>query len=379
MSHSGNNNVQRLHVNRRLHKMGHTYKHPFPKFGLPECFGIYSMNAQRELEDNASSANYLWTPPKESLPMDLKAGYERVIRKTDQSGIKDLGQLLKYIYNHQQLLTATESKSLSLHADFVVLRGVLRLLMCMPYETKDDLCVRATMLNGTIYIAKMDTDQQRKEELASTERFKAMCSWGFKFEQYMLSSAPNTAPDTSLPVNEGVEFTAVFRCSLQGMRLLYGAEMDGIISKDPINFNDPQALKHVQFVELKTGPLDATSRQKRSFNFFKSRNWWSQSFLVGIKTIIEGLRDDDGMCHDIVHHDVAQLARNKPWSPAAMFIFLEQFLKELKKLLEAIDDPQAVVEIEFLPHSDSVYYRVLRSAEDQIIPDWYRTLMKGET
>ncbi|EDW32643.1 GL18293 [Drosophila persimilis] len=377
MAHARSNDVQRLHVDRRLHKLGRTYRHSFPKFSHPECIGFFSINSQQEFEDNSSGASYLWMPPKESFPLDLKAGYERVIRKIEKTGIDDLANLLKYIYNHQQLLTPTESKSLALRADFVACRGVLRLLMCMPYETRDDFCVRATRLNGTIYIAKIQTDQQREEKVSMTEHSAAMCSWGFKFEQYMSSPVPNTPPDTSLPVNEAVEFNAMFRCSLQGMRLLYGAEMDGIVSRNPVNFNDPEALKNLQFVEFKTGAFEAEARQQRSFNFCKSRTWWGQSFLVGVKTIMVGLRDGDGICHDIVRHDVAELARNKPWSPTAMFKFLEQFLKELKKLLEAINDPQTVVELEFLPHSDSVYYRVLTSPEDQIIPEWYRTLMKG--
>ncbi|XP_034667723.1 decapping nuclease DXO homolog [Drosophila subobscura] len=373
-----NHTKQRVNVNRRLHKSGQRYA--FPRFGIPECFGFFSVNAQQEFEDNANGASYLCMPPADSFPMDLKAGYERVIRKKKQSGVKDLENLLKYIYNHQQLLTLSQSsKSLSLRADFVCCRGVLRMLLCMPYETRDAFYVRATRLNGTIYIAKVETEQQRQEDLNMTEHAKAMCSWGFKFEQYMLSTAPNTLPDTSLPVNEAEEFSAMFRCSLNGIRLMYGAEMDGIVSKEPVNLNDPHELRNLQFVELKTGPFQPNDKQNRSFDYCKSRNWWSQSFLVGINTIMVGLRDNDGLCHDIDKRDVSQLARNKPWSPAAMFVFLDKLLQELKKTLESIDNPHIVVEYEFLPHSDSVFVRVLDSSDVQIIPDWYRTLMKGET
>ncbi len=56
---------------------------------------------------------------------------------------------------------------------------------------------------------------KRKER--ETPRDRELCSYGFKFEQYMSVSRPGAAQseaDTSQPVNENTEFCCIFRTRL---------------------------------------------------------------------------------------------------------------------------------------------------------------------
>lgn len=120
-----------------------------------------------------------------------------------------------------------------------------------------------------------------------------------------------------------------------------------------------------------------TQKQQHTFDNYKSLNWWSQSFLVGIDTIIAGLRDDNGLVHDIKEYSVRELYRHKPWSPAAMTTFLSNFLHELKSLMHRIKDSNAVVIIDYKAGRNKIQYSVRRGPDVKpILPEWYRQMMQ---
>lgn len=84
----------------------------------------------------------------------------------------------------------------------------------------------------------------------------------------------------------------MFSATLNGNRLLYGAEMDGIeedTSMEIIDFNK------CNFVELKVKLREKNERQKQNFCRFKLRNWWCQTFLANVQKIIVGTRNDGGI------------------------------------------------------------------------------------
>lgn len=225
MSKSGNNGEKTLRVKVRLHNFGTPFNGAFPDISRPEAIGYYCLNEQREFQDDASNASYLYLPPKSAFPLDLNAGIEQVQRKIAVSDYHAIQQMCQYIYNHQELLRESPD-GLKVPADFVTFRGGLRQIMCTPYERQNDYRLLATRLNGTIYLSRVETEEQRIEQEQMTRRHMDMCSWGFKFEQYCTTSPPNMAPVTSGPVNESKEFACVYRCKLDGLHLLYAAEMD---------------------------------------------------------------------------------------------------------------------------------------------------------
>ncbi|KAH8245249.1 hypothetical protein KR032_007283 [Drosophila birchii] len=361
------------------HRFGEQFRQPFPNLSRPRCIGCCSITGKRFIDDT-SKVNYLYGPPFPDLPLDLNAGIADVIRKQPGHEQKDLEFMLRYIDHHKAELLgprSTQPETLGLRAHFVTLRGILRQIMCLQYERNCVFRIKATLLNGTIYMAKEETEQQRLRKENMTKRDWDMCSWGYKFEQYVTCDHPQSRPVTDVPVDEGDEFLAMFSSQLNGIDLLYGAEVDCIASKEPVDFKDPKVLDNLKFVELKTSAYQMTAGQRRSFENYKSANWWSQSFLVNIETIYAGLRDEKGLVRDIQEFDVRRLARNKPWSPSAMTLFLVEFLSQLRGLMEAIDDPYAVIQVDFNSYDRIVSYKVLRGEEHQILPDWYRDILKA--
>ncbi|KAH8373201.1 hypothetical protein KR009_002095, partial [Drosophila setifemur] len=364
------------------HRLGNNFRCAFPKMSRPECIGSCSINGQRKYLDDASCANYM-VKPWPDLPLDLNEGIADVIRKPESHFTEHLEFICRYIESHgpellRTKLDKTKAQVQCIDADIITWRGVLRQIMCFQYERRTDLRIKATRINGSIYMTKVFTELQLLEEASMSERHRTMASWGFKFEQFVTTNQPGGKPKTNVPVNEAEEFVGMFRCQLNGIRLLYGAEMDCAVSDSAIDFKDREALNAAKFVELKTSVRNKTPGQARTFQMFKSANWWSQSFLVGINTIFAGLRDNEGRVKEICEYDVGEMARHKPWNPAAMTLFLEDFLRKLISMLESIDDPFAVVQVDFQGSQRTAYYKVLRGQKDQFMPDWYRSVLNAK-
>lgn len=201
----------------------------FPDIKKPQPIGFFSIDSDRSFEANDSQLKYYRPPSGESFPLDLNIGLNRVIQKPESARNELLDHLLKFLYDHQQRIFVNGPIP-----EFVSWRGLLRLIMCTPYENRQDWCIHVTRFNNTIYLVERETEQKRYERSQENTYQKNCCSWGFKFEQYCLSNTPFRPPDTSMPVNECEEFSMVFQTRLAGMNLIYGAEMDGVVSEQPI-------------------------------------------------------------------------------------------------------------------------------------------------
>lgn len=90
----------------------------------------------------------------------------------------------------------------------------------------------------------------------------------------------------------------MFSTTLNGQRILYGAEMDGIDCDQHLNLNLVD-LNQCKFIELKVKLQEKHHRQQQNFLRFKLRNWWCQCFLVNIREIIVGTRNDNGIVRNI--------------------------------------------------------------------------------
>ncbi|XP_030381183.1 decapping nuclease DXO homolog isoform X2 [Scaptodrosophila lebanonensis] len=344
---------------------------PFPFFKT-KAIGYYSISGgvDRKFYDDARYLTYYSKKP--APPLDLNAGIEQVVRHGNDPDHYPLYMVCQYISNHRELLRATDSGELILDADFVTRRGILSIIMCTPYIHASNYRFMASYLNGTTYISAVSM----KETLSKTALDR--CSWGFKFEQYCTSYDPNVEPDTSMPVIEDEDFNCIFRAQLGELRLMFAAEMDGLRSNKKVDLRIPEVLDSTDFVEMKTGIYEKTPRQRQAFESYTSLKWWSQSFLSGGKTIVEGLRDANGIVRKINEHEVAEIPKNKPWKRNLSAVFLKHFLEEVKQILKGIDDPYAVVQFDFEPMEGLFIYHKLQGPNvQQIIPDFYRQMMRG--
>lgn len=119
---------------------------------------------------------------------------------------------------------------------------------------------------------------------------------------------PSATPDTEIPVIESEEFCCVFKANLEGKKLLYGAEMDGIDSNIKYNLENVD-LNELHFIELKVNLRAVHEKQKRNFFRYKLRNWWSQCFLAKVEKIWIGTRNQDGIVNELSELDVSSIPR----------------------------------------------------------------------
>lgn len=111
-----------------------------------------------------------------------------------------------------------------------------------------------------------------------------------------------------MPVNECEEFCCMFTTTLNGQKILYGAEMDGVESDHFCDLNNAD-FNQLKCVELKVKLREQNHRQKENYFRFKLRNWWCQSFLVNIKKIIVGTRTADGIVNELSTIDVKDIPK----------------------------------------------------------------------
>lgn len=342
----------------------------FPTITKPKIIGYFSINDDREYQADHSRLQYLKCPSKKKdLDLNLNSGFESVIPKPECD--EKINFLLKYILNNINTLKTKESELLPYN--FVCFRGLLRLLMCTPYENNASWIILATKWKGTIYLCAMDTEEKKMRDANETEQSKRFCYYGFKFEQYFLTSHPEDEPNTSKPIALSNEFCSMFETDLESNKVMYGAEMDGIISDSPIptdaNLND------LEFVELKVKRKETHFRQKINFYKYKSIKWWSQSFLVGIKTLIVGLRNDDGIVEAYEEIDVRNIARESRdhWSPAVCMKFCAEFLRVVRNDMKQVNCPHTVMRYSYFPEDHSNIEREIMKGRNELefLPEWY--------
>lgn len=100
----------------------------------------------------------------------------------------------------------------------------------------------------------------------------------------------------------------MFKTNLEGKRVLYGAEMDGIDSEVKYDL-DHVDLNKVQFVELKVNLRAVHEKQKANYFRYKLRNWWAQCFLAKIDKIVVGTRTQNGIVNELSELEVRNIPR----------------------------------------------------------------------
>lgn len=293
----------------RLHPQQIEVPPNFPSISKPEIVGYFSVDKNRQYVADLSQCKFIaHTDPNGSVRFDLNHGYTNVIHKNENLNEK-LEHLLQFIKQNIPLLrNPVENSRKLLAVDVVCFRGLLRALMCMPYENREPMIVLATNYRGTIYLCAQETEKRRMERMSQSEMQTRIMSYGFKFEQYMMSGKFDEEPNISEPVNENEEFCCMFRTKVEGNTILYGAEMDGIDSDGDIDLSQAD-FNQLPFIELKVKLREERENQRRNYLKFKLRNWWCQCFLVNIKKIIVGTRNNNGIVNQLSELDVRSIPK----------------------------------------------------------------------
>lgn len=307
---------------------------PFPKFTLPKLEGFFSVDSERNYDESPKNLKYLKIP--ERVKFNLNLGDDDYVDKPPSADMEQITHLLTFLMNNQ--MTRFDN------SDFVCFRGLLKVIMNTPYE-KDPWIVMATKFKGTIYLCAEETQLKKVEKLKRTDRDKKFMRYGFKFESYILSDDPSRSPPGNRkPVVESEEFCVMFSSEVGGKKILYGAETDGVISTQKCETLED--LRRSSLVEVKVKRRESNERQLQNFYRFKARNWWLQSFIVGINTIHVGVRNDEGIVDEVTAVPIKVLSdeakKNNFWHGTVCMNFLNDFLNKVSKEMKLIDDPKVV-------------------------------------
>ncbi|KAK5973902.1 Decapping and exoribonuclease protein [Trichostrongylus colubriformis] len=273
---------------------------PFPRFGQPQRIGEYTVTRDRCVISGREDAKYLYEAAFADggrVRFDLNKGFDTFEEK---EGDERLDVLLDWITT--QAPRGGPLKKVLHEADFVCWRGLLTRIAATPFCPRDSWEFAAARIGEVIFLCEKETEETRQRKASMTQRDKMMSYWGFKFEQYMTVAERGGEPTVNEPVTCREEFAMVVKSTLgtpvgRPLRLVYSGEVDAI-NKD----GDP--------IELKT------QRHALEGTFWKQKSmkWWLQSFLLGIRDIIVGYRDDDGIVKKVgfVHTD--ELPKTGEWS-----------------------------------------------------------------
>ncbi|XP_038209379.1 decapping and exoribonuclease protein-like [Zerene cesonia] len=308
------------------------YQKPFPKFGRPLIIGYIGLE----------NLKYARSICDKKVEFDLNKRINEVKRKPPDLDVK-LNDLLSFLLKNEIRLNFMKSNNFESALIFCY-RGLMTCVACTPYENDEPWKIVALLYQGNIYLCARDTEEKKARKNNMSEKDKLFTSWGFKFEQYMLSDKPDMEPNPDAPVDETEEFSLVFTTNLKNHKIVYGAEMDGIRCDnkkiDTINIcEEPDhIIKYLldkKFVELKTNRHIEFANQDRNFRRFKAKKWWCQSFLAGVETIVCGFRNDNGIVDELKVYKVADLPKmcRKFWDPSVCLNFLETFFTFVKRCL----------------------------------------------
>lgn len=345
---------------------------PFPRFSRPNLEGYFSLDGDRQYKDSLCNLKYLKIPSR--VCFNLNEGDGTYVDKLPSAEGEKLSHILTFIMRNKSMMTAKPSAP-----DFVCFRGLLRMLMSTPYEEREPWIVLATRYKNTIYLCTEETQLKKSEKLRRTDRDTKFMRFGFKFESYILSNHPSeSAPGNRKPVIESEEFCAMYTTQVDGKKILYGAEMDGVISNEPCrNLDD---LKKLPMVEVKVKRRETNERQISNFYRFKARNWWLQSFLVGIDSIHVGVRNDDGIVEEVKRIPIRDLAdeakKNNFWHGTVAMNFLNDFLSKVLKEMNNTDNPLLVHRYQWDPvRSDFVTHQRFEGHRHAFLPADFISVM----
>lgn len=242
----------------------------------------------------------------------LVGGIQNFNRIPESMNVADFTSYLRSIQNHEQ---ATGKK---IKTDIITFRGVMTKLLTLIYNTENSVELYAIAFDQQLFIKNDDeVDFKRREAEAeklagNPEKQKHLehCEFaGYKFEALTTLPKPWAQCSRSLiekrdkkVVNNYEQYISVVKTGIGKVKTLLAGEVDCIW--DYIPESKAEILQH--YVELKTSRVVETPHQAIQFERKLFRTW-AQCFLLGIKRIVYGYRDDNHILKNIEVFDTEEV------------------------------------------------------------------------
>ncbi|CDK25625.1 unnamed protein product [Kuraishia capsulata CBS 1993] len=288
----------------------------------PKELFAYSMHADGTVTfDNSNLAYYYFPDSELNNPqgVDLIGGYTKY-QKAEEEDPGSLRPLLESIANY-------EKQYGKIKVDIITWRGVMRKIMTVPHTGKDEpLNLDIIKFDGSLII-RQNRDHLLKEiqdEESRDESFKKLVYTGYKFERLATLDKPwarctrkEIETRNKKPITPREQYCSVVRTGIGKVKMLLGGEIDCVWDckpdpEDPLEGN-PNPADH--YLELKTSKIIQHPGQVKNFEK-KLLKTWSQSFLIGIRKVVYGYRDDNLVLRSIEEYkvdDIPVLLKNSPF------------------------------------------------------------------
>lgn len=350
--------------------------HICPTFTKPEIVGYMSVDVSRQYHSDLSQLKYLTVIPNGRIALDLNQGIEKAVKRTTDDNDEQIVLLLKFLLDKRPALPTNSFEPM-----FITYRRTLISVMCSAFCNKDCLHIAATLYNNNVYLCSLETPQDVQKRLSRSLQEIKFCAWGYKFEQFMLSDLPNLKPDIDKPVIENEEFSIFYRAMFGKHNLLYGAQIDGLLAttenvsgppKMANNEENINYLKNNEFIELKTNREICNRRQEQNFKKYKLLRCWCQCYLAGLKGLLVGFRNDDGIIQRTQWFDTEELVTycKGEWSPQTALSFLDYFLCFVNNCFHSQTNNHGPVSLQLEVNGSDIKVTKKINGTD-ILPDWY--------
>uniref|UniRef100_A0A2A4JYW8 Decapping nuclease n=1 Tax=Heliothis virescens TaxID=7102 RepID=A0A2A4JYW8_HELVI len=283
------------------------------RVGYPYIIGYMSVDVRREFRHDLSQLKYLTSIPKRRIRYNLNHNIEKAVKRTTDGNNEKISLMLKFLIDQRYRLDFLNNP---IDTTFITYRRTLISVMTSIYS-REPLSIIASLLKNCIYLCSLESPESLNNSSSSCGQNAKFCAWGYKFEQYMVSDLPTKEPNIERPVIENEEFSLYYSSRLGKHRLFYGAQIDAMLanqtSSGPPNTSDVDAnltyLRNADYVELKTNREIHSPRQEKNFKKYKMLRCWCQCYLAGLKGLLVGYRNDDGIIHRVQWFDTEDIVR----------------------------------------------------------------------
>ncbi|KAK6394299.1 hypothetical protein LTR65_001633 [Meristemomyces frigidus] len=281
----------------------------------PREFTYFSFDEKHELRPLSTESLSYYHPPvfnapgTHAPPIDLSAGFDTFVQRDD--GIDEhLDALLDTLQAHEeQLLQSVQEDDTKIgdvrtQADVITWRGMMTKILTAAFDIFNEFEMNATCFQGTIsFVEENNAAKAARRTAQNTQNTprggvpqEMMQYWGYKFET--LSVLPKPWAECTRheiearevqTVNNNAQFCSIVRTGIGATSLIIAGEVDAVLGEKPDSPDDP-----IPWVELKTS-AEQTGHPREAVKFErKLLNYWAQSFLLAVPTIMVGFRTPDG-------------------------------------------------------------------------------------
>lgn len=240
---------------------------------------------------------------------DLTQGYSKFKKIPDEENMGDFEALLKGIMDYEQ------KSGNKIGCDIITFRGLMTKLMLLPYNLTEPLDLYVVSYDGQLFIKSDDEKELKKkseeiEKVSPAEQdFRTRCEYsGYKFEALCTLPRPWSECDRGTiecrpqkTVNNYEQYLSMVRTGIGSVKLALAGEVDGAWDYLP---REGSPLGH--YVELKTSRAIMSPGQLPGFEK-KLLKTWAQCFLIGIKRVVYGFRDDDLILRNVELYNTEEI------------------------------------------------------------------------